>query len=777
MLRKREENNYLRERFDFQNVSNIIIENAKREMLRNETYFDLLFEYAFWQSEKVISVTDRGNINKVLNGSRAIPKDIVEVYSSVDCLPHLKKGVSNVLENVFDVGKVSQEIHDLLLHDMTLTEKRKYILLKNREDDISFITDCIFATIARNSITRKKVSDRYIPEKEFELADYLVNYHFPRVSKNFYGRDMELEAIHQQLTQEEFLFLHGIGGIGKTELVKHYGKQYQKEYEHVLYLPYRKNLYQTILQLEFIDDTQDKSESEKFEMHYRFFKRLNERTLVILDNFDCLPEQEELFQEFLNLSFKLLVTTRNKLNEVPCYLVKEIAQMEDLKAIFYTYAPQIDEKQEILEELIEMVYRHTLTVEIIAKTSKAVSLKPSKLLEELKNDRLHFSSENKIRVQKDTVIQNAVPREHIIRLFQLQNLSAQKQSLLQHLLLIPRWGISKDLFGKWLDIPTFNDINELIDYGWIQEEIETSKISMHPFIHEVIKSLHAPSFKDNKEFLKRLGDEYIVEIEEEIDYHDLLNLTRSIFDNIKINDKDLAFELLEKILRYLRKKLYYKTMEAILNIMEQIIFEEDNSMKKATYEFYRGLEKTKKSEFEQGEPHFKTAISYFSSYDKNNAELALEIHKELYYYYFSRDNEKALEHAKIIKNLTDEYQNSDSIEIALNNFHLMCAKSLNDESMAKDLASLLETSEVKAVQKEFKQAFNPKSVREDLISELQKIDEEELIETAPKDFQDIFQNVCLDLKELTTSDNDSLSLMNIFERIINTTFEQLDKKK
>jgi hypothetical protein len=68
----------LRERFDFQNVSNIIIENAKREMLRNETYFDLLFEYAFWRSEKVISVTDRGNINKVLNGSRAIPKDIVE---------------------------------------------------------------------------------------------------------------------------------------------------------------------------------------------------------------------------------------------------------------------------------------------------------------------------------------------------------------------------------------------------------------------------------------------------------------------------------------------------------------------------------------------------------------------------------------------------------------------------------------------------------------------------------------------------------------------------
>lgn len=67
--------------------------------------------------------------------------------------------------------------------------------------------------------------------------------------------------------------------------------------------------------MNFIDDTRDMSEAELFKEHVPLFGQLDSDSLVILDNFDTVPE-EALFHDFLNMDFRLLITTRSHIGDV-----------------------------------------------------------------------------------------------------------------------------------------------------------------------------------------------------------------------------------------------------------------------------------------------------------------------------------------------------------------------------------------------------------------------------------------------------------------------------
>ena len=60
----------------------------------------------------------------------------------------------------------------------------------------------------------------------------------PTPKEFFIGRDAEIKDIHARLQQSPVLFLHGIGGIGKSELAKQYAKKYGSEYDTVIFAPY-----------------------------------------------------------------------------------------------------------------------------------------------------------------------------------------------------------------------------------------------------------------------------------------------------------------------------------------------------------------------------------------------------------------------------------------------------------------------------------------------------------------------------------------------------------
>lgn len=99
-----------------------------------------------------------------------------------------------------------------------------------------------------------------------------------------------------------------------------------------------------------------------------------------------------MFHTFLSMYSQILATTRSHNADTTYYKVNEIENIDDLKQLFFTYAPSAKQHPEITTEIIKEVYRHTLTVELAAKTLTASSMETSDFLQALHTEGLSLSN-------------------------------------------------------------------------------------------------------------------------------------------------------------------------------------------------------------------------------------------------------------------------------------------------------------------------------------------------------------------------------------------------
>ena len=755
----------MRERLDFSALSKIILDNHREGAGGNREYFENLFSYAFTQTDFIIESPDDSVISKTINGKRALTGNITELYLNTENAIQLKEGVSKVLNNIQDFSYLRQQLEKLVWGDKSISQEQKEKLSKEKSLE-SFVTECLLFSMNRK-FTPKGKNDK---KSAIVLSDFLYDYHYPLVNPVFVGREQELIDIHELLKTEDCLFLQGIGGIGKTEFAKQYGKRYADEYENVLYIRYSDSIYQTVCELAFVEDRPNSPEEALFKTHYSFFKSLDENTLVILDNFDNLPEKDDLFNEFLSLSFKLIVTTRNVIEDVTNYQVKDIEAEGKLEELFYIHAPKSKEESDTVKEIIDEVYRHTLTVELAAKTMRATDMLAEELLSALKRERLKLSNPNKVRVTKDEKTRKECLYQHISILFQLQALSKKQCNTLGHLLLIPGAGIESKLFHKWLDTNDFNCVNELIDYGWIQSDRITNYISMHPFIHEVMMSFAPPSFNSCDIFIDNVGEEYIVPVEEELYFRDLLNLRKSILENIVFDDEKLCFKLLSKILSYLSKYCYYETMRETLEIMKrEIPMGTDHREERAVYDFYVGNICFSKMNFDKAERHFNSAKNNLTV-NEENADFASSLYENLFrLYLFTGKTQEMKEISNKMAELSRQYSNITPIykdmSVALEDIGSMIG--VPEHSNISSLEEILERPKIR-------QLFEVCDKKGISVEEL-KLDIDKMIpdEHANDYVKKTIGVVKESMENILPTMNDEIPMLDILKSIIGVTFNSV----
>ena len=601
---------YLRERLDFSSIALLIKENRGIDGLRDENFYHTMFDYALNMGKYKISQPDASAVSRYINGERAVTADTVQVYREEYNMQYLKQGVTNVLKQVADKERIVKQLEYLLQKDNTIPSKTKDTLLKTRTDAEQFVTDCMMYGMSRNFISKDKDGIR---EKEFEASDYLLDCYVPKPIKNFVGRDRELEEIHSRLSEESFLFLEGVGGIGKSEIAKHYAKQYKKEYENILYLHYHENLRHTIAELNFIDDKPEMTESQRFDLHFSFFQSLNANTLVILDNFNTTEEREELFYEFLYQRFLLLVTTRSHLEDVPVYPVGELNR-ESLLQLFYTYAPEDPKERHVISEIIKEVHCHTLTVEMAAKTLTACALQPRELLDVLQNRSILQSSKNKIGVTKDSHRKKQSMYEHLKTLFQLKKISKEKLDILRYMALMPSEGIFKRTFCDWLPVKEFDQINDLIETGRMKQEEEGQLISLHPLIQEIINAFEPPTYENCDTFFRGiLNDTLCYDFQMPHNRHFLLAI-KSILDIMEPKYSDVYQNTMQHITSYIL---------AELDLIPSIDL---SPVEAAFIELFHGIIALQQLDYATAGKHFGASISFLEPVETENLEFAANLH-------------------------------------------------------------------------------------------------------------------------------------------------------
>lgn len=372
----------------------------------------------------------------------------------------------------------------------------------------------LLADFLRHTI-RASVKGRYWSAEELlndldkiiKLADpkgpYLMN--SAGVPQPFFiGRDHELAQIHEIFQDNDIVFISGIGGIGKSELAKNYAKTYRNDYGSIIFTTYNGS-FQVLIN----DDSQvhianffrypDEKEQDYFKRKLRKLKELcNSQVLFIIDNLDnseLEDEEQKCLSDILSAGCRFLITTRIREWGYFVFDLDVFSEKADLVKLFFKYylnntvrkessvSEIADGEESAISEIIDYVDGHTLTVELIARQTKAGFLTPAQMLTKLKEHGLSGSGKEKVNSTKDNRQSKKTAFDHMAAVFDIANLSEQEKYVLANMALVPIDGIRGDLFKDCCGLEDFDAVNKLIDCGWLNREDDI--IKMHPVIGEI----------------------------------------------------------------------------------------------------------------------------------------------------------------------------------------------------------------------------------------------------------------------------------------------------
>ena len=459
------------------------------------------------------------------------------------------------------------------------------------------------------------------------ILDYIMDSEVPRPCRHFLGREEELDELHTMLEENSKVFLYGIAGIGKSELAKAYAKQYKKYYTNILYVEYAGDLHQAVTDMDFTDDLPEDGEEERFRKHNRFLRSLKDDTLLIIDNFNVTATQDSFLPVVLKYRCRILFTTRSKFDGHCILQLKEIrdpASLFQLAAAFYSEA---EVHQTLVEEIIEIVHRHTFAVELAAKLLENGILPPEHLLEKLREEKASLENEDKISAIKDGQNSKATYYNHIHTLFSLYSISVEQQEIMRNLCFLPPAGISARIFADWLGLTDLNDINDLIETGFVQATTRHT-ISLHPLIQEIALSETKPSVTACHTLLDSLQKICLMHGTEVSYYKKLFQTVGNIMRMMEKDDLTKYLLFLEDVFPYMEKYRYRKGMKEIILEMKQLLKGNENgsATDRALLLDYQACMETKPEKAIKLE---KEALAQIKEITEDNAHLVSNLHANL----------------------------------------------------------------------------------------------------------------------------------------------------
>ena len=550
-------------------------------------------------------------------------------------------------------------------------KKKLAALYKPIDSRLLFLAKLISFGMERQFIKRDTRNQKLLAGGSLSpvILDYIMDSEVPRPCRHFLGREEELDELHTMLEENSKVFLYGIAGIGKSELAKAYAKQYKKYYTNILYVEYAGDLHQAVTDMDFTDDLPEDGEEERFRKHNRFLRSLKNDTLLIIDNFNVTATQDRFLPVVLKYRCRILFTTRSKFDGHCILQLKEIrnpASLFQLAAAFYSEA---EVHQTLVEEIIEIVHRHTFAVELAAKLLENGILPPERLLEKLREEKASLENEDKISAIKDGQNSKATYYNHIHTLFSLYSISVEQQEIMRNLCFLPPAGISARIFADWLRLTDLNDINDLIETGFVQATTRHT-ISLHPLIQEIALSETKPSVTACHTLLDSLQKICLMHGTEVSYYKKLFQTVGNIMRMMEKDDLTKYLLFLEDVFPYMEKYRYRKGTKEIILEMKQLLKGNENgsATDRALLLDYQACMETKPEKAIKLE---KEALAQIKEITEDNAHLVSNLHANLGgLYRMNGQAELAKEHMEKGIFLLEQYQllyTNDSIP-QINNY-------------------------------------------------------------------------------------------------------------
>lgn len=408
----------------------------------------------------------------------------------------------------------------------------------------------------------EKISD------ELSRKEYVITA-APHASHIFVGRGKELREIEEFLAAEHVLFVCGIGGIGKSTLVRNYCAGNSENYDIIIYLQCTGSL-----QSAFTDDVQfhintvakreEESTEEYFYRKLRHLENLSvgKRVLFVLDNYNRVIEEE--LKLIMKQRWDVIVVSRRE--PVRCsYQVLNIDAISDRKYLYRLFELNLgreisEDEEEAVMYMTDKVGGHTLIVELLARQIRNSYLSISEAAELTLRHGFSNIAPEKVGYIKDDKENNDTIAGIITALFDTGILSVDKRIILKVLSLFNVSGVDLENIQKLLDLPSKDSFNELEKEGWAY--IDAGNIRLHPVIAETVR-------------LWQWEDVYCQAV---------FTAMQKLVQEIKLEDKKAEYHLAEEMLNGCRmedvlcgsgiyRNLLYRTVMAMPRHREEYIVE------------------------------------------------------------------------------------------------------------------------------------------------------------------------------------------------------------
>ena len=470
----------MQNRITFSNVIGVLLENKKKTYAQyrmiEDIFFDCLSNMDLFEKD---DFEKNVTYSRWCTGDRPIPKEILSFYDNAGFDGIQNNIQDDVIPNLINVPATRELLLELVADSVDVIGTKKADEFARITDDAELITALIRYAILNDHDSKHTLLSP-------DLSNILLSNRLPSAKCYFIGRKEELKAVAKALQDHNPVFITGTAGMGKSELVKTYAKKNEKKYTNIIHLFYGGDLKKCVAHMEFSDDTADMSEEMLFDKHMRILKKLHSDSLIIIDNFNVLPKEDAFFKEFIKLNCKILVTSRCNISQYETIKISEMDADTELIELFYKHCPSAKSSQDMVKEIIQTVGCHTLTVCLSALSLTASGMEPEELLAELKTCGLNITSGEDVELYKDDDFTDGLMIEHLSKLLQLGKLSNQQLDILRNLSLLPVSGVIKNSFKNWMKLDNLTDVNHLIKYGFINEDTDNKKISLHPLLQEVI---------------------------------------------------------------------------------------------------------------------------------------------------------------------------------------------------------------------------------------------------------------------------------------------------
>ncbi|MCL2624770.1 MAG: ATP-binding protein [Planctomycetaceae bacterium] len=237
------------------------------------------------------------------------------------------------------------------------------------------------------------------------------------VSFEFITRDGELKKIRQHIVANKKIVVHGIGGIGKTEIARN------------IYAQGLAGKIDTVKKVGWIDYDGDlkssfrKSfpkvglDSDKTDEYHRkvldHIKGFGLELLLLIDNVNTF--MPETIRDIRSLPCKVILTSRQEIDGMENVLI-DVATKDQCRKLYKEYSKAKGMPPAVLDEIIELAARHTLAIELLAKTQRAGGKKAEEFLVALKKSGFALN-EVKVTVDHNQTDERFI--EHFAKVFNL----------------------------------------------------------------------------------------------------------------------------------------------------------------------------------------------------------------------------------------------------------------------------------------------------------------------------------------------------------------------